>query len=153
MLNPGEIKIFAEANGFHAIGWFSASDFDGYLRTIEDRPEYHQFEYRHLAIFLKAGRIPQGIKTIVVLTMDYFIEDNQRSQGYKLSTTAGPAGQPLIPRSVPQLPSCARRGTVLRTSMYLIEPRLAEPGSDSSGRILYSTLMGWGPSWVLPQSA
>ena len=111
MLSPEEINKFAEANGIHAIGWFSASDFHSYLRTIEDRQQYHKFEYRPLEKFRKAGHVPRGIKTIVVLAMDYFYEANRRSRGGRLSNYSRGCYSTLYPKTDAVVAFLRRKGS------------------------------------------
>ncbi len=85
MLTAADLKHFAQANGIHAIGWFAASDFPRYLETIRERDEYRHIAYRAETAFLKAGQIPEGIRTVVVLVMDYFVETSDRPEDFRLS--------------------------------------------------------------------
>lgn len=88
MLTAEEIKDFAKNNGIHTVGWFAATDFNQYDVTIRERSDCHEIAYRPLAVFLKAGHVPEGIQTVIVLVMDYFVELRDRSDGYKLSNYA-----------------------------------------------------------------
>ena len=85
MLTGTELKLFAKDNGIHAVGWFAASDFAQYLETIRERDEYHHIAYRSETAFLKAGHLPAGIMTVVVLVMDYFVETSDRSADFRMS--------------------------------------------------------------------
>lgn len=85
MVTAAEIKDFARNNGIHAVGWFAAADFDQYLATIRKRDDYHGIAYRPLDAFLKTGHVPEGIRTIIVLVMDYFVESSDQPAGYRLS--------------------------------------------------------------------
>ena len=88
MLTATETEDFAKDNGIHAIGWFAAADFDLYLSEIRRRQDYHKIAYRPVSAFLKAGRVPEGIRTVIVLVMDYFVEPDNRPDGYRLSNYA-----------------------------------------------------------------
>ena len=98
MLTADEIKMFARSNGIHAIGWFAAADFDGYLATIRARADYHAMAYRPLSAFLKAGHVPEGIRTVIVLVMDYFVEAGDRARAICSRTTRAPAGIRSAPK-------------------------------------------------------
>jgi epoxyqueuosine reductase QueG len=85
MITAIDIREFAARSGIHAIGWFAASDFAGYLAALRARPGYHRLAYRSLASFEKAGHIPDGIRTVIVLAMDYYIESGESRDGFRLS--------------------------------------------------------------------
>lgn len=103
MLRAAELKDFAQSNGIHAVGWFSAADFDMYLATIRERNDYHGIAYRPLDAFLKAGYIPEEIRTIIILIMDYFVESSDQPGGYRLANyvracwnTVGPKTKAMV---------------------------------------------------------
>ena len=85
MLMAAELQAFARDHGIHAVGWFPASDFDLYLATLRSRPEYRQIAYRPWTVFEKAGHIPMDTRTVIVLVMDYFVEPNEPTDGFRLS--------------------------------------------------------------------
>jgi hypothetical protein len=85
MLTAAQIRTFARNNGIHAIGWFQAAEFSEYVAVIRARSDYHSIAYRPLSAFLKAGQIPEGIRTGMVLVMDSFVESRDRPDGYRLS--------------------------------------------------------------------
>ncbi len=85
MLKPEEIRQFAERSGIHAVGWFAASDFADYLATVREAARYHNIVYRPLEAFLQAGRVPDGIRTVIVLVMDYYVESSEQPAGCRLS--------------------------------------------------------------------
>jgi epoxyqueuosine reductase len=100
MLTAADLKLFAQDNGIHAVGWFAASDFPQYLETIRERDEYHHIAYRPETAFLKAGHIPEGIRTVVVLVMDYFVETSDRPEGFRLSNYARTCWNTVGPKTV-----------------------------------------------------
>lgn len=99
MVTTEEIRNFAQANGIHAVGWFAAADFSQYLTTISERIDYHNIVYRPLSAFLKAGCAPEGIRTVIVLVMDYFVESNDRTDGYRLSNYARACWSTMGPKT------------------------------------------------------
>ena len=100
MLTVADVKHFALDNGIHAIGWFAASDFAQYLETIRERDVYHHIAYRPKAAFLKAGQIPEGIRTVVVLVMDYFVETSDRPEDFRLSNYVRACWNTVGPKTV-----------------------------------------------------
>lgn len=84
-LTPQQVRAFADQAGIHAIGWFAASDFPAYLEAFRRRTAYHRIAYRPAAAFEKAGHIPEGTRTVVVLVMDYYIEPNDSTGAFRLS--------------------------------------------------------------------
>lgn len=103
MSTAAEIKAFARENGLHAVGWFAAADFNQYLGSIRERTEYHAIAYRPLTSFLKAGHVPEGIRTVIVLVMDYFVGSSDRLDGGRLSnyaracwSTVGPKTKAMV---------------------------------------------------------
>lgn len=94
-----ELRSFAEANGISSIGWFKASEFTKYLQAIEERPEYHQFDYRPYQAFLNIGRIPKNVKTIVTLAVDYFYENKYDNNKFKISNYSRFQWYTLAPKS------------------------------------------------------
>lgn len=72
-----KIKSFAEANGVHAVGGFAAADFSQYLETLRARTDCHGVVYRPLSAIEKGGQIPDWVRTVVVLVMDYFVESSE----------------------------------------------------------------------------
>ena len=100
MLTAKDVKDFAIDKGIHGVGWFAASDFSQYLAAIHERSGYHGIAYRPLSVFLKAGRIPSGIRTVIVLVMDYFVEASDSSEGcYRLSNYARACWQTIHPKT------------------------------------------------------
>ena len=84
-LTAPELEDFARASGIHSLGWYEAANFSLYLETIRARKEYHGLVYRSLEAFLKAGRVPEGLGTVIVLVMDYFAESSAESSGFRVS--------------------------------------------------------------------
>lgn len=99
ILNGAEIHEFARNNGIHAVGWFTATHFDQYLATIQERNDYHNIAYRPHSIFLKAGHIPEGVRTVIVLLMDYFVESSDRPDGYRLSNYSRACWNTIAPKT------------------------------------------------------
>lgn len=85
MLKPDEIRAFASSSGIHAVGWFAASEFPLYLDVIRQTSEYHGMVYRPLEAFLRAGRVAEGIRSVIVLVMDYFVDSSDAPAGLRLS--------------------------------------------------------------------
>jgi len=103
MVTTEGIRNFARDNGIHAVGWFAAADFNQYLATIQERIDYHKIAYRPLDAFLKAGHVPEGFRTVIVLVMDYFVESSDLPDGYRLSNyvracwnTIGPKSKAMV---------------------------------------------------------
>ena len=138
MLSSGTVKSFARSSGIHAVGWFPATDFDQYLAAIRERAEYHEIVYRPLSAFLQAGHAPEGVRTIIVVVMDYFVESSDLPDGYRLTNyvracwpTVSPktnamvdfltkAGHQATPVDVPQRAAACRAGLgfIGRNSMF-----------------------------------
>ncbi len=99
MLTASAINSFARQNGIHAVGWFAASEFTHYNSVIDEAREY-DFVYRPLAAFRKSGYIPDDIRTIIVLVMDYFIETAEAGEeaGYRLSNYSRACWSTLNPK-------------------------------------------------------
>ena len=89
MINIDEIRDISRRNGIHAIGWFAADDFSQYMETLCNRIDYHEIDYRPLSVFINAGHIPEGIRTVIVLIMDYFVESSDQSGGQALELCTG----------------------------------------------------------------
>lgn len=98
MINIDEIRDFSRRNGIHAIGWFAAGDFSQYMETLCNRIDYHEIDYRPLSVFINAGHIPEGIRTVIVLIMDYFVESSDQSGGCRLSNYARACWSTLVPK-------------------------------------------------------
>lgn len=98
-MNLKELKSFAESSGISCIGWFKACEFPKYLQAIEERTEYHKFDYRPYQTFLNAGRLPKNVKTIIVLAVDYFYENKYKNNGFKISNYSRFCFATLAPKS------------------------------------------------------
>ena len=85
MLIEEKIRFFAADYGIDAVGWFEASDFDDYLAALRERSEYSMIDYRSMEAFQNAGKIPEGVKTVIVLLVDYFVESSDVSEEYRMS--------------------------------------------------------------------
>jgi epoxyqueuosine reductase QueG len=94
----GSLTSLAQSVGITKVGWFEAGDFPGYIEAIEARPEYHRMAYRTRDAFLKAGHIQDGIRTVIVLVMDYFYEKCPAG-GLKLSNYSRFCWQTLEPKA------------------------------------------------------
>lgn len=84
-MDPQDLRRFAGSVQISCVGWFRASEFPGYLQAIQEREEYHRFDYRSHAAFLKAGRLPNSAKTIVVIAVDYFHDRDYLEDELKVS--------------------------------------------------------------------
>ena len=73
--------------------------FETYAATICESSEYHAIAYRPLSAFLAAGRVPEGIRTVIVLIMDYFVESSERPDGYRLSNYARACWSTIGPKT------------------------------------------------------
>lgn len=84
-MDPRDLRRFAESVRIAHVGWFRAREFPGYLRAVEEREEYHRFDYRPHAAFLKAGRPHDKVKTIVAIAVDYFHDRDYMPGEFKVS--------------------------------------------------------------------
>ena len=75
---------FIKSTNIIDLGWFKSCSFEKYLNTINEREEYHIFDYKPLTNFLNAGQKNNSFNTIIVVLVDYFFE-NKYNSGYKLS--------------------------------------------------------------------
>jgi epoxyqueuosine reductase len=124
-----ELKSFAEANGISRIGWFKASEFTQYLQAIEERTEYHKFDYRPYQTFLNSGRLPKNVKTIVTLAVDYFYENKYENNGFKISNYSRFCWYTLAPKANMIVQFLKDKGYYAR-NMYLPARRNYEQFAD-----------------------
>ncbi|MDD2707091.1 MAG: 4Fe-4S double cluster binding domain-containing protein [Verrucomicrobiae bacterium] len=84
-MNSSDLRKFVSSHELGAVGWFQGRGFDGYLRAVEERVEYHQMAYRPYEAFLRAGRAAERFATVIVLAVDYFYENAYPEGRFKIS--------------------------------------------------------------------